>query len=65
MKDVAHISFEGGGLLKGPQLTIAYLLKLPAAAAILRDAQAHYASGGEWSAWTRRRCGEIRLPADA
>ncbi len=39
-------------MLKGPRLTIAYLLKLPAAV-ILRDVQAHYASGGQWCAWTR------------
>ena len=39
-------------MLKGPRLTITYLLKLPAGT-ILRDVQAHYSSGRHWCAWTR------------
>jgi hypothetical protein len=39
-------------MLTGLRLTLASLLRLPAGA-VLRDVQAHYASGGQWCAWTR------------
>jgi len=39
-------------MLNGPHLTIAFLARLPAGT-MLRDVQAHYACGRQWSAWTR------------
>ena len=39
-------------MLNGPHLTIAFLARLPAGT-MLRDVQAHYVCGGQWSAWTR------------
>ena len=39
-------------MLDGPHLTIGFLSQLPAGAT-LHDVQAHYASGGQWCAWTR------------